>query len=65
MSYAEIGKLVDRWIEDKEFRKQVRLNAEMAIRQAGIQLTPEEWHVLHCIDWKASDDELQARISKM
>lgn len=65
MGYESIGKLVDRWLEDKEFRKQVRLDAERAIRDSGIPLTPEEWNVLHKIDWNVSDDELQGRISKM
>lgn len=65
MGYESIGKLVDRWLEDKEFRKQVRLDAERAMRDSGIPLTPEEWNVLHKIDWKVSDDELQGRISKM
>lgn len=65
MSYESIGKLVDRWIEDKEFRKAVRRNAEMAVRDAGIPLAPDEWAVLHRIDWKTSDEELQSRISKL
>lgn len=64
MSYETIGKLVDRWVEDKEFRKRVRLNAEQAVREAGIPLTPDEWAVLHRIDWKASDEQLQERITK-
>lgn len=64
MSYETIGKLVDRWVEDKDFRKQVRRNAEMAVRESGIQLTPDEWTVLHRIDWKVSDEQLQERISK-
>lgn len=65
MSYESIGKLVDRWIEDKEFRKQVRLDAERAVRDSGIQLVPDEWAVMHRIDWKVSDEELQSRASKL
>ncbi len=64
MSYETIGKLVDRWVDDKEFRKQVRHNAEMAVRESGIPLTPDEWAVLHKIDWHSSDEQLQERISK-
>lgn len=65
MSFESIGKLIDRWVADKEFRKQVRLDAERAVRDSGISLTPSEWGVLHKINWKVSEDELQARISKM
>lgn len=65
MSYESIGKLVDRWIEDKEFRKQVRLDAERAVRDSGIPLAPDEWAVMHKIDWKMSDEDLQGRISKL
>lgn len=65
MSYEAMGKLIDRWVEDKEFRKEMRLNAEMAVRKSGIQLAPEEWSVLHQVNWKMPDDELQARISKL
>lgn len=64
MSYENIGRLVDRWVEDREFRKAVRLNMEMAVRNAGIPVAPEEWDVLKRVDWKLSDEELQARISK-
>lgn len=65
MSYEAIGRLVDRWIEDKEFRKQVRLDAERAVRDCGISLAPDEWAVMHRIDWKMSDGDLQSRVSKM
>lgn len=65
MRYEAMGKLIDRWVEDKEFRKQMRLDAERAVRQAGIQLAPEEWGVLHEVNWKMPDDELQSRISKL
>jgi hypothetical protein len=65
MSYEAMGKLIDRWVEDKEFRKQMRLDAEMAVRRSGIQLAPEEWEVLRKVDWKMPDEELQSRISKM
>ncbi len=65
MSYESIGRLVDRWIEDKEFRKQMRMDAERAVRESGIPLAPDEWKVLYKIDWKTSDNELQGRITKL
>lgn len=64
MSYENIGRLVDRWVGDKAFRKAVRLNMESAVRDAGIQIVPEEWDILKRVDWKLSDEELQSRVSK-
>jgi hypothetical protein len=64
VSYESVGQLIDRWVVDKEFRKAVRRNAEMAVRETGVPLTPAEWDAIKRVDWTVKDEELQSRISK-
>lgn len=65
MGYENIGRLIDHWINYEPFRKAVRENPAEAVRQSGIQLTPQEMEMIHHIDWSLSDDALQGRISKL
>jgi hypothetical protein len=60
----ELGKLMDKWINDQKFRQEVRKNPEQAVRATGANLTDEEWQTLRCVDWNCSDEELKTRISK-
>lgn len=64
MSYEQVGRLVDKWVNDQEFRKQLKANPQEAIKKSGVSLAPEEWAALKKIDWSKSDQELQALISK-
>lgn len=64
MSHEEIGKLMDRWLEDREFRKALRKDPEGALKNMGSKLTPEEWGALKKIDWMLSDEELESRVNK-
>lgn len=65
MSMQEIGKLVDRWINDQKFRQEVRKNPEQAVRATGANFTNEEWQALRNVDWNCSDEELKTRISPL
>lgn len=64
MSYEQVGKLVDKWINDQEFRKQLKSNLQEAVKKSGVSLTQEEWTALKKIDWNKSDQDLQSLISK-
>lgn len=64
MSYENIGKIVDLWMEDTAFRQNLRKDPDGAIRQCKVILTAEETLMLKSIDWKLSDEDLKARITK-
>lgn len=64
MSLENVIKLIDRWIEDSEFRAALRRDSEAAVKSMGVDLTEEEWEVFRTIDWTLSDEELQKRISR-
>lgn len=63
MSYENIGKLVDRWMEDASFRQNLRKDPEGTIRQCKFTLTKEETSMLKSIDWTLSDEVLKSRIN--
>jgi len=65
MSRAAIGVLIDRWLNEPEFRAAVRRDPEVAVRASGVELDAEEWAALGAIDWNLSDEELNSRLSKM
>ncbi len=64
MPYIQIGKLIDKWLNEQDFRKQLRTNPEEAVKKSGINLTEEELEAFKKIDWNQSDQELQSLISK-
>lgn len=64
MSYENVGRIVDRWMEDASFRQNLRKDLEGTISQCRVSLTKEEISMLKAIDWKLSDEELKSRISK-
>lgn len=64
MSYEQVGKLIDRWINDPNFRNELRRNAEEAVKKAGAKLSAEEFAALKKIDWNRSDEQLKSIASK-
>lgn len=64
MSYASMGQLIDKWLTDVTFRNLLRKDPQGAIRESGVSLTEEEWEAFRAIDWKLSDEDLKARVSK-
>lgn len=64
MSYQNIGCLVDKWLNDTNFRNDIRKSPEEAVRKAGVQLSPEEWKAFKTVDWSKPDAELKSQISK-
>ena len=65
MSYESVGKLVDLWMGDAGFREQIKKDPQAAARKAGVQLSEEELTALRGVDWSLSDEQLQARVSKV
>lgn len=64
MSYQNMGSLVDKWLNDTNFRNDLRKNPEEAVRKVGVQLSPEEWKTFKSVNWSLPDAELKAQISK-
>lgn len=64
MSYENMGRLMDHWLNYPPFREAMRKNPLEAIHKSGIQLTPQEMEAITSIDWSTPDESLQERISK-
>jgi hypothetical protein len=64
MSRQAIGELMDLWTNDPSFRAAMRHDPEATVRQRGVTLSEDEWAALRSVDWSASDEELQSRVSK-
>jgi len=56
--------LAGRFMEDAEFREQMRQDPEGAAERSGYALDEEDRQALKSIDWDDSDEELQERVSK-
>ena len=65
MSRASVQLLMDRWINEPEFRIGMRNDPENTIRGSGVALDDDEWAAVRGMDWSLPDAELQARINKM
>ena len=61
MSREAVGKLIDQWINDTEFRRQMRADPTGAVQRTGARLEPDEWAALSNVDWSLSDEELRGR----
>ncbi len=65
MSRAAVETLIDRWMNEPDFRAALRQDAEAGVRGTGADLGTEEWDALRRIDWSLPDEELQSRINAM
>lgn len=65
MKREEIGRLIDRWIGDADFRKELRTDPEGTIYKCGITLDEKDYSALNKIDWTMSDETLSQRINKL
>ncbi len=57
--------LADRFMNDAEFREQMRQDPEGAAERSGLQLDEEDKQTLKSVDWSGSDEQLNERVSKM
>ncbi len=65
MSREAVESLLDRWMNEPGFRAEMRQDPEGTVQRSGAEPDPDEWAALRDIDWNASDEELQSRVSKM
>jgi hypothetical protein len=65
MSKADVEALIDRWTNEPDFREQMQRDPEGTVREAGLDLDPDELAALRAVNWRASDQELQPLLSKM
>ena len=59
-----MGQLTDRFMNDAEFREEMRNDPEGAAERKGFQLDEEDRQALKSIDWSTTDEDLQERVSK-
>ena len=63
MDKSDVDKLVNRWMNEPDFRKKMKENPEETIKASGIRLDEQDKKALQGIDWKLPDEELQKRAS--
>jgi hypothetical protein len=56
--------LADRFMNDEQFREQMRQDPEGAAERSGYQLDDEDKQALKSVDWSGSDEQLKERVSK-
>ncbi len=56
--------LAERFMNDADFREEMRQDPEGAAERSGLQLDEEDKQALKSVDWGASDEELKERVSK-
>jgi hypothetical protein len=57
--------LADRFMNDADFREQMRQDPEGTADSTGLPLDEEDKQALRSMDWSGSDEELKARVSKV
>lgn len=56
--------LADRFMNDAQFREEMKQDPEGAAERSGLQLDEEDKQALRSIDWSGTDEELKERVSK-
>ena len=56
--------LADRFMNDAQFREEMKQDPEGAAERSGLQLDEEDKQALRSLDWSVSDEELKERVSK-
>ena len=64
MSNEAMQQLADRWMNDPQFREEMRRDPEGTARRSGVELNEENRQTLQSLDWSESDQELRPRVSK-
>ena len=54
----------DRFMNDVDFREEMRQDPEGAAERSGYALDDEDRQALRSVDWGGSDEELKERVSK-
>ena len=61
---ASMQQLADRFMNDADFREQMKSDPEGAAERSGLQLDEEDKQALRSMDWSGSDEALNERLSK-
>jgi hypothetical protein len=56
--------LADRFMNDPDFREQMRQDPEGAAKRTGLELDEEDRQALRSVDWSLPDEQLNERVSK-
>ncbi len=56
--------IADRFMNDSEFREQMKQDPEGTADSTGLQLDDEDRQALRSVDWSGSDQQLNERVSK-
>ena len=56
--------LADRFINDAEFREQMKQDPQGAAERSGLPVDDEGRQALKSIDWSGSNEQLNERVSK-
>lgn len=56
--------LAERFMNDADFREEMKQDPEGAAERSGYQLDDEDKQALKSVDWSGSDEELNQRVSK-
>ena len=56
--------LADRFMNDADFREQMKQDPEGAAERSGLTLDDEDRQALRSVDWSGSDEALNDRVSK-
>ena len=57
--------IAERFMNNAEFREEMRQDPEGAAQRAGLQLDDEDKQALKGIDWSGPDEQLNERMSKV
>ncbi len=57
--------LADRFMNDEQFREEMRQDPEGAAERSGYHLDDEDKQALKSVDWSSSDEALNDRVTKL
>jgi hypothetical protein len=57
--------LADRFMNDEQFREEMRQDPEGAAERSGYHLDNEDKQALRSVDWSGFNEELNDRVSKI
>ena len=57
--------IADRFMNDADFREQMKQDPEGAAEREGFALDEEDRQALRSVDWSGSGEELKERVSKL
>ena len=61
MSREAVEQLIDKWMNEPTFRKELRQDPEGTVRKTGVSLSQDEWSALRSVDCNQTDEQLQSR----